>query len=150
MEYTEPTLGKDGFYHYIYRIENLVNGKYYKGMHSTNNLNDNYLGSGVLLKKAKEKYGKDNFKKEIIKFFESRDEALDAEFEYISEEDIASDECYNVAHGGKEGSMGRVTVEDENGHYLSVDINDERLKSGELIYMTTGKVVVKNKNGETI
>jgi predicted GIY-YIG superfamily endonuclease len=86
----KPFIGEDGRYHYIYLITNNVNGKYYKGVHSTFDLNDNYLGSGTALEKAKEKYGKKNFSIEFIKFFKTRDEAIRGEFEYITEADIAS------------------------------------------------------------
>jgi len=31
-------------YHFIYKTTNLLNGKYYYGMHSTDNLEDGYVG----------------------------------------------------------------------------------------------------------
>lgn len=32
-------------YHYFYKVINLLNNKYYYGVHSTNDLNDHYMGS---------------------------------------------------------------------------------------------------------
>jgi hypothetical protein len=48
----------------IYKTTNLINGKIYIGKDSKNN--SKYLGSGLLLKRAILKYGKENFKKEIL------------------------------------------------------------------------------------
>lgn len=89
-------------YYLIYKTTNKVNKKYYYGAHSTNDVDDSYLGSGVALKKAIEKYGKENFYKEIIEFCDSEDEM------YLKEEKIVSehykkDECYNMNIGGKGG-----------------------------------------------
>jgi group I intron endonuclease len=54
--------------YYIYEVTNLVNGKTYIGQHITDNLEDGYLGSGKALKSAIKKYGRDNFKKEVLVF----------------------------------------------------------------------------------
>ena len=47
--------------HYVYEITNNINGKKYIGKRSTHTSidKDNYLGSGIAIKKAIEKYGKD-------------------------------------------------------------------------------------------
>jgi hypothetical protein len=47
----------------IYKTTNLINGKMYVGQDSHNN--PLYLGSGKVLGLAIEKYGIENFKKEI-------------------------------------------------------------------------------------
>ena len=63
-------------YHYFYKITNNINGHFYYGVHNTNNINDGYMGSGTRLHYAYKKYGIENFSKEILKYFESRNEHL--------------------------------------------------------------------------
>ncbi|UQJ95484.1 homing endonuclease [Klebsiella phage CPRSB] len=46
--------------HIIYKITNLVNNKIYVGAHSTEDINDSYMGSGIVVKKAQKKYGMNN------------------------------------------------------------------------------------------
>lgn len=53
-------------YNYIYRITNLINGKTYIGQHQYKKIDDKYMGSGTYLKRAKKKYGLENFQKTII------------------------------------------------------------------------------------
>jgi hypothetical protein len=71
--------------YYTYIITNLINGRRYIGDHSTNNLNDNYLGSGILLKEEQKFYGKENFKIKILEFFNTKEEAYNAQKMYIKE-----------------------------------------------------------------
>ena len=50
----------------IYKISNLINNKFYIGQDIKNN--PKYFGSGKLITVAIKKYGKENFKKEILEF----------------------------------------------------------------------------------
>ena len=78
-------INKDLKYYYTYKISNLINNKYYYGKHSTNNLYDNYSGSGTILKNAYKKYGKENFKFEVLKYFHNENELNIAEKELIND-----------------------------------------------------------------
>ena len=51
---------------YVYLTTNLINNKKYIGQHY-GEINDSYLGSGHIILDAIKKYGKENFKKEILK-----------------------------------------------------------------------------------
>lgn len=62
---------------FIYKTVNLLNGKIYIGQHTTENIDDGYLGSGVILQKAFKKYGKENFKREVLKMVDGSKEDLD-------------------------------------------------------------------------
>jgi len=84
----------------IYKTTNLINGKVYIGKDKHNN--NHYLGSGKVLKQAIEKYGKENFIKEIIE--ECYDEKIWLEREIYWIRYFSSiNECYNIALGGNGG-----------------------------------------------
>lgn len=86
---------------FVYKITNLINGKFYYGKHATNNLNDRYLGSGVLIKKAIKKYGKENFQLKILRFFDSEKDAFNFERVLVNSNTVNDDKCYNLVEGGK-------------------------------------------------
>lgn len=87
-------------YYTIYKTTNLLNNKIYVGLHITDNLEDDYLGSGTLLKRAVNKYGEINFKREILHILNTREEMASKEAEIVNEEFIARTDTYNLALGG--------------------------------------------------
>jgi hypothetical protein len=86
-------------YYLIYKITNTINGKTYIGAHQTDNLDDGYMGSGIYLGRAIEKYGIDKFVKEIICTVESPDEMYRKEKELV----VLSPTSYNLKNGGDGG-----------------------------------------------
>lgn len=88
----------------IYETINCVNGKKYIGKHATLNVEDDYLGSGILLTKAIKKYGRDNFSKNTLFVFDSEEEMNAKERELIDQSIVESEEYYNVSYGGEGGT----------------------------------------------
>lgn len=93
-------------YHFVYQTTNLVNNKIYVGVHSTDNLDDGYLGSGYYLKRAIEKYGKNNFSRSILYKAESPKDAWSKEAEIVDEYFVKRRDTYNVALGGGRSNYG--------------------------------------------
>jgi len=89
--------------HYLYKTTCLITNRYYIGMHSTINLEDGYMGSGLRLRKSIRKYGKENHKKEILEFFETRDLLIEGEKKAITPEMVNDVNCMNLRGGGEGG-----------------------------------------------
>lgn len=81
----------------IYKTTNLLNGNFYIGQDSKND--PMYLGSGILLNRAIEKHGRENFKKEIIESCNNKVQLNDREIFWIDK----LKPIYNIAKGGSGG-----------------------------------------------
>lgn len=86
-------------FHYVYKITRF-DGKFYIGVHSTDNLSDNYFGSGRKIIRSVKYHGKNKHKKEIISFFSSKQEALNREAILVNEEILKDANCLNIILGG--------------------------------------------------
>lgn len=94
-------------YNFVYKTTNNINGRYYVGVHTTDKLNDGYLGSGNAMLKAIKKYGRKNFTREIIEMCESAEQAYELEALIVDEEWVDNPKTYNLRTGGYEGQRFR-------------------------------------------
>lgn len=85
----------------IYKTTNITNGKIYVGKDKNNN--PNYLGSGVILEQAIEKYGRQSFQKEVLE--ECDDNIVDSrEIYWIAKLNSTDNKIgYNITNGGSGG-----------------------------------------------
>ena len=82
----------------VYETTNLVNGMLYIGVH--NNPDDDYLGSGLNIKRAIKKYGSENFLRQTLHTFETAEEAYAKEAEIVTEDLVKDPSYYNINLGG--------------------------------------------------
>ena len=94
----------------------------YVGKHMTDNKDDGYMGSGIRIRRAIEKYGIENFEKTILFECESVDEMNAKEAEIVNEDFIARDDVYNIKLGGDGGwDYLNSTGLNHSGKFLSID-----------------------------
>lgn len=137
-------------YYFIYKTTNKINGKYYIGMHKTDNLEDGYLGSGTHFKRALEKYGRENFEREILEYCNSDEEMHLVEARYITEEVVNDKNSYNLKLGGDGGwdyinshHLGAKNTKKASARFL------ELLKNDEEFYKFWHEKLAKAKNTES-
>lgn len=97
--------------YYIYEIKNLINNKTYIGQRKCQEnispLDDEYMGSGELIRKAIKKYGLENFTKIILEEgIETKKEADNREIYWIDKGKKDGRCQYNISRGGTGGNLG--------------------------------------------
>ena len=146
-----PSVKKGEKYYYFYKVVNKLNGMFYYGVHSAKNLDDGYSGSSKKLKRDIKSSGITNFKKYILKFFNSSDEMYDYEKSVVTKDVVLKKGCYNMhtdGNGSWDFTIGRVCVKDLSGNTMMVAKDDENYISGNLVSNMEGMVHVKSLNGE--
>lgn len=90
--------------HYIYKITNKTNDMEYIGVRSHPfPEKDDYMSSSILLKELIKQQGGSTFKKEILEYFDSREEADEREEELVCVEWVLNPNTYNQRTGGPSG-----------------------------------------------
>lgn len=121
----------DNRYFLIYKTTNLINGKIYIGKHITRCIDDGYVGSGKLLRRAISKYGIENFTREILFMCSSEEEMNVKEAELVTEEFCNQNTNYNLCVGGR-GGFSYINREGIQGFTLSSDLAKQgRIKANQ-------------------
>ncbi len=98
-------------FYFVYLTTNLINGKQYIGEHSTIDINSartkRYLGSGNLIRIKIKHYGRKNFKKEILEYFNTKQEAEEAQTKFIQRYNTLVPNGYNISPTGGTRFNGR-------------------------------------------
>lgn len=92
-------------YYTVYCIANIINHRIYIGSHATNNLEDDYMGSGKYIRRAILKYGVDSFEKTTIAIFDNPTDMLNLEKELVSPTFLSFFYTYNLEIGGRGGKL---------------------------------------------
>lgn len=90
-----------------------MNGRYYVGKHSTQDLDDNYLGSCKKLHEDMERFGYSNFEREVLYTGSTAEDALEYEAKIVNPEFIENPKTYNKTVGGF-GGWNRKSYENYN------------------------------------
>jgi hypothetical protein len=116
-------------YHFIYKTTCLINNNYYIGMHSTDNLSDGYIGSGVRIRNSIRAHGRKYHEIEILEFFENRELLIQREIELVNKELLKDPMCMNLMEGGYGGLPKFSSLEKQkNFHRLGAISTNNKIK----------------------
>ena len=145
-------------YNYVYMITELSTNKKYIGVRSCDipiedDLGKIYISSSTdesFIQRQKE--NKTDYSYTVLSNYETREEANAEEIRLHNLYDVdINEEYYNKTKSNSKlcDTLGKCTVKDKDGNSFLVSVNDERLKTGELVGITKGFVVVKDRDGNT-
>jgi hypothetical protein len=105
-------------YHYIYKITRF-DGKYYIGMHSTDDLEDGYFGSGQRLWHSINYHGKESHSKEILEFLSDRESLRLREKAIVNVKLLKDPHCMNLIAGGG-GGVDKIILKQSTREKMSI------------------------------
>lgn len=119
---------------FIYKTTNLINGKLYIGQTITND--PYYIGSGTILKLAIQKYGYENFTRDIVEYCINTDDLNDAEIFWIWKYDSLAPKGYNITKGGRSNNNeSKMSESLTKYHFTREELNQ--------LYITEKKTIVE-------
>ena len=133
--------------HFIYVTINWVNGKIYVGQHTTKDIDDGYLGSGVVLWLALDKYGEECFTREILEFCTS---GTVNEKERLWIKELKSNDPdigYNLTEGG-EGTTGYIHKPETLELFSKQRSGENHYNYGKPMSQTHRNSISKSLNGQ--
>ena len=92
----------------VYKVTNQLTQDFYIGVHKTDDPNDDYLGSGKVIRQQVALHGPENFTKEILLITEVKHEAYQKEEELVRPL-LGTPGCLNI-HPGGHGGFGYINA----------------------------------------
>lgn len=117
--------------HYVYKITNNINRRYYVGVRTFNGIvqTDPYMGSGKIIRLAIKKQGIQNFSKQIIGIFHDKSLAYAYQKIIVNQWFVDNPMTYNIKIGGVGGSTNKGIPHSEQTKRKIGDANRRRVWS---------------------
>lgn len=123
--------------HYVYMITHRPTGRYYVGVRSCEHrpeVDADYTGSGSAIRALVAKHGRDEFEKDILETFPTREEAAGFEAFLVDRDVIEEPDCLNLQTGGEGWGSGlrgfEVRMKITAANYRRYERSSARSKTG--------------------